>query len=105
MRLLSTYLENLPFGYFEFEPLVNLFGDFFSFQLQNEKRRLEKDLEEIKRQKEEQEEENERLKQDVASLRYVDACKRDSLCQTHTIYLRVQEIQKNIQKITENSSR
>ena len=29
MRLLSTYLENLPFGYFEFEPLVNLFGDFF----------------------------------------------------------------------------
>ena len=41
------------------------------FQLQNEKRRLEKDLEEIKRQKEEQEEENERMKQEVASLRYV----------------------------------
>ena len=53
---------------------------------------MEKDLEEIKRQKEEQEEENERLKQDVASLRYVDACKRDSFCQTHTIFLRVQEI-------------
>ena len=41
------------------------------FQLQNEKRRLERDLEEIKRQKEEQDDENERLRQEVASLRYV----------------------------------
>ena len=41
------------------------------FQLQNEKRRLERDLEEIKRQKEEQEDENERLRREVASLRYV----------------------------------
>ena len=48
-------------------PLISL----SIFQLQNEKRRLEKDLEEIKRQKEEQEEENERMKQEVASLRYV----------------------------------
>ena len=40
-----------------------------SFQLQNEKRRLERDLEEIKKQKEEQEDENERLRQEVASLR------------------------------------
>jgi len=40
-----------------------------TYQLQNEKRRLEKDLEEIKRQKEAQEEENERMKQEVASLR------------------------------------
>ena len=43
----------------------------FFFQLQNEKRRLERDLEEIKRQKEEQDDENERLRQEVASLRYV----------------------------------
>ena len=50
-------------------PLISL----SIFQLQNEKRRLEKDLEEIKRQKEEQEEENERMKQEVASLRYVCA--------------------------------
>ena len=38
-------------------------------QLQNEKRRLEKDLEEIKKQKEEQEQENQKLRDDVASLR------------------------------------
>ena len=44
---------------------------FYVFQLQNEKRRLERDLEEIKRQKEEQDDENERLRQEVASLRYV----------------------------------
>ena len=50
-------------------PLISL----SIFQLQNEKRRLEKDLEEIKRQKEAQEEENERMKQEVASLRYVCA--------------------------------
>lgn len=40
-----------------------------TYQLQNEKRRLERDLEEIKRQKEEQDDENERLRQEVASLR------------------------------------
>merc|ERR1711878_39553 len=40
-----------------------------TYQLQNEKRRLERDLEEIKRQKEEQDGENERMKQEVASLR------------------------------------
>ena len=32
---------------------------------------MERDLEEIKRQKEEQDDENERLRQEVASLRYV----------------------------------
>ena len=50
------------------------------FQLQNEKRRLERDLEEIKRQKEEQDDENERLRQEVASLRYV-------FNQRHCMYL------------------
>ena len=42
---------------------------FCVLQLQNEKRRLEKDLEEIKKQKEEQENETQKLRDEVASLR------------------------------------
>jgi hypothetical protein len=46
---------------------------------------LERDLEEIKRQKEEQDDENERLRQEVASLRYVFNDKK----QVHVDFLSV----------------
>jgi hypothetical protein len=42
---------------------------FFLFQLQNERRRLEREVEEIRRQKEDQWKENERLKSELDSLR------------------------------------
>ena len=54
----------------EEHPSKIIFNPFFVLlQLQNEKRRLERELEEIKRQKEEQDDENERLRQELASLR------------------------------------
>ena len=42
---------------------------FFNFQLQNERRRLEREVDEIRRQKEEQWKENEKLKTQLDSLR------------------------------------
>ena len=41
----------------------------FYFQLQNERRRLEREVEEIRRQKEDQWKDNERLKSELDSLR------------------------------------